>query len=455
MKSFSIYIRALGYIIFGTLLSSTSYSQQHMNKPNIVFILTDQQTASAMSCAGNSDLKTPNMDRLASDGVRFTNAYCAMPLCSPSRSSMFTGTMPHQSKITKNGLPITEKYINQSLGHLLSNKGYDCVYAGKWHLPEFDIDPAHGFNKIHDFGDIGLAESCVAYLQKRQQNPFFMVASFDNPHNICEYARKQNLPWATIIEPPIEDCPNLPSNFLPAPFEPDQIRVEQAKNFSRYPVINYSNEDWRRYRNAYYRLVENVDLEIGKILDALKSQELEKNTVVIFSSDHGDGTGSHQWNQKSVLFEEVINIPLIIRLPMKQNGGTVLNQLVCNGPDFFASVCDWADVEMPFYTTGKSFRNLVEGYQTTELHDFIVTETLFDVSSTQGWVIRTPKYKYVIYPKGRYREQLFDMEHDRGEQINLAIESRYKGVLNQHRKLLKEWGKENTQSVLVKLIPDV
>jgi len=443
-------IKALAFanlnMISGVLLAQNT-------QPNIVYIFTDQQTALAMSCAGNPDLKTPNMDRIAAEGVRFTNAYCAAPLCSPSRASMFSGMMPSQVRVLENGLPIPEEYRSNTLGHLLSAKGYDCVYAGKWHLPKNNIDEAHGFRKIHNFGDKGLAESCIGYLQQLPQKPFFMVASFDNPHNICEYARKQNLPWAEIIEPPIEECPNLPANFFPAPFEADQVRYEKTRNFNAYPTLNYSSDDWRRYRNAYYRLVETVDFEIGKILDALTKYGLDKNTVVIFSSDHGDGNGAHQWNQKSALFEEVVNIPLIVRLPDKRNAGTVLPQIVSNGSDFFASVCDWAGAEMPTNVVGKSIRPLVEGAIKTEIHKYIVTETCFDTSNTRGWMVRTPKYKYVVYPAGRYREQLFDISSDRGEQTNLAVEANYAVILNEHRKLLMEWGIKFNNSAVLKVIP--
>jgi arylsulfatase A-like enzyme len=357
--------------------------------------------------------------------------------------------------VLKNGLPIVEPFINQTLGHLLSAKGYECVYAGKWHLSKISIDENQGFKKIHNFGDIGLAESCVDYLKQNPKKPFFMVASFDNPHNICEYARKQSLPWVEITDPPIEDCPNLPKNFFPAPFEPDLIRNEKKRNYNAYPTENYTYEDWRRYLNAYYRLVEHVDKEIGKIIDALATYGLEKNTVVIFSSDHGDGCGSHQWNQKSALFEEVINIPLIVRFPDRNNAGTVLPQLVNNGPDFFASVCDWAKIRMPDQCLGKSFRKLVEGESQEELHKYLVTETAFDTSGTAGWAVRTPEYKYVLYPAGRYREQLFDMVTDKEEQINLAVEAKFKQTLEYHRQLLKEWGTAYRDTRLSKAILNI
>lgn len=423
------------------------------DKPNIVYIFTDQQTATAMSCAGNKDVNTPNIDRLAAEGVRFTNAYCTAPLCSPSRASMFTGLMPSQAGVTKNGAVIAEKFRNQSLGHVLSANGYECVYAGKWHLPGETIDHAHGFTRLHPFGDNGLSESCVQFLKKKHDKPFFMVASLDNPHNICEYARKQPLPWGNITEPPLENCPNLPSNFYPAPYEPEIVRIEQQKSFSKYPVINYSADEWRRYRNAYYRLVEKVDVEIGKILKAIDDNGLENNTIVILSSDHGDGNASHQWNQKSALFEEVVNIPLIFRVPGSTKKGTVLTQIVNNGPDLFATICDWSKCVQPQHAVGKSLVSLIDFRQEAELHNYIVAETCFDGSTTWGWMIRKPQYKYVLYALGQNREQLFDMSTDKGEQINLAIEARYASVLNQHRELLKEWGKTGMDSFNYKLIP--
>ncbi len=435
------------------LVAPFGFLSAQQTKPNIVYIFTDQQTAEAMSCAGNNDLKTPNMDRLAKEGVRFENAYCAAPLSGPSRASMFTGIMPHEAGVLVNGAAIDEKYSRQTLGNLLQQTGYECAYGGKWHLPESDVSSQFGFRNIHNHGDIGLADSCVAFLKSKHAKPFFLVASFDNPHNICEYARKQELPYATIDEPALEKCPNLPSNFQPSPYEPEVIRTIQQNSFKLYPTVNYVPDDWRRYRNAYYRLVEHVDKEIGKVMAAILNSGLERNTVVIFSSDHGDGTGAHQWNQKSVLFEEAVHIPLIVRLPGKKDQGLVVPQIVNNGTDLFATICDYSGTDLPDYASGKSLRTIVEGKVKTEIHDYIVTETRFDEEGTLGWMVRTPSYKYVIYPLGQFREQLFDIKADKGEQVNLAIEQKYFNILNQHRKLLLEWAQKNNDKNLSKIIP--
>ena len=240
----------------------------------------------------------------------------------------------------------------------------------------------------------------------------------------------------------------------------DVISYEQSLNYSAYPTRNYTPDDWRRYRNLYYRLVEKVDAEIGKILNAIDKQDLWKNTVVIFTSDHGDGVGAHHWNQKSALYEEVVNIPLIVTLPGKKNAGKEMPQLVNNGVDFFAAVCDWAGIRLPEGLHGVSFRSLVEKADPSLRHqDYIVTETTFDKGgNTRGWALRTSRYKYVLYDKGRYREQLFDMEKDRGEMRNLAIEEKYKEILLQHREYLHDWMKLHHVAQIrkdVHTIPDV
>ena len=409
-------------------------------KPNIIYIMTDQQCAEAMSCAGNPDLNTPNMDMLASRGVRFTNAYCAMPLSGPSRAAMFTGYMPSQSGMIENEMPLVDSLRNNTLGSLVAAEGYDCAYAGKWHVNTVTIpDGEFGFRRIKDNGDIGLAESCVEYLRQRdRKEPFFLVASFINPHNICEYARGQKTPHAQVVEPSLEECPNLPENFAVSPYDASVLRFEQNQNYKLYPTTSYGPDQWRRYRNAYYRLTEAVDAEIGKILAEVERQGLWENTVIIFTSDHGDGNGAHHWNQKTALYEEVVGVPMIVCLPGGKNAGTVTDALVNNGIDLLPSICDWTGAEVPHGRPGESYRAIAE--DGSQGQEFIVTETNFNqTAGTLGWMVRTPRYKYVLYDKGQYREQLFDMENDRGEMRNLAVESKYRDEVLRHRAILENW----------------
>lgn len=423
--------------------SPADASRRAGDRPNIIYIMTDQQCAAAMSCAGNMDVSTPNMDRLAEHGIRFVNAYCAMPLSGPARGAMFTGYMPSETGIIENDIPIPDSLQNRTLGTLVGEAGYDCAYAGKWHVHTVDLPSefAFGFRNLHGHTDIGLAEACIDYLREDHDSPFFLVASYINPHNICEFARNQNTPLARIPDFTLEDCPALPANYAVNPYDASVLQFEKRQSYALYPSQDFRPDDWRRYRYAYYRLVEAVDAEIGKIIDEIDRQNLWENTVIIFTSDHGDGCGAHQWNQKTVLYEEVANIPLIVCLPGGKNAGTVLPQLINNGVDLMPTVCDWAGAEVPEGRSGLSIRAVVEsGDASLPLRDYVVTETNFNqTAGTLGWMVRTPKYKYVLYDKGQYREQLYDMDTDRGEMVNLAVDARYADIVKEHRAMLREW----------------
>lgn len=425
-----------------TAVASFLATGLHAQQPHIIYIMTDQQTASALGCVDGSNIRTPNLDRIAADGIRFSQAYCAAPLSGPSRFAMLTGTPPGSKDMLVNHTDFPERMQVQSLGNLVTEAGYDCAYAGKWHLPEASLpaeDNGFGFRVLHGHNDYGLAEAAVAFLREDHTAPLFLIASFDNPHNICEYARNQNLPFAVIEDPAIDECPNLPLNHAAAPYEAEIIRLEQQRNFPTYPVIGYTADDWRLYLNAYHHLIEIVDTEIGKIIDALIELELYDNAVIIFSSDHGDGAAANRWNQKSALFEEVINVPFIVKAPGIYRKNEVRSELVNAGLDLLPTICDYAGALIPAHCTGKSIRRLIEQENSEEIHSFIVTETMFDKSSTRGWMVRTPHYKYVLYDKGKYREQLFDMHADKHERINLAVEKKYEELLNQHRKMLNDW----------------
>lgn len=349
--------------------------------------------------------------------------------------------------MSENGAQIPDSLHTRTLGVLMEQAGYETAYAGKWHLHTNSLPEKHafGFENLHGHSDFGLAEAAVSFLQRKHEKPFFLVASFDNPHNICEYARRQNTPFATIEEPPLEECPNLPFNFCVAPYDADVLAYEREQSYRLYPTRNYTPDDWRRYLNAYYRLVETVDAEIGKLVAELDCQNLWKNTVIIFSSDHGDGAAAHQWNQKTVLYEEVASVPFIVCLPGSKHAGKVMPQLINNGVDLMPSVCDWAGIEVPRAAQGVSFRAVAESGDTQREHQpYVVTETLFaQTGGTCGWMVRTPAYKYVLYEAGKNREMLYNMENDRGEMRNLAVEHRYKEILKQHRELLRTWMKQH------------
>lgn len=232
-------------------------------RPNVLWIMTDQHSYDAMSCAGNPHLHTPNIDRLASAGVLFPNTYCSFPLSGPSRAAMFTGYMPSETGMVENEMPLRDSLRNDVLGEIVARSGYDCVYAGKWHVNTVSLPSEHsfGFRRLHPMGDEGLAESCVSYLEGRKEGdaPFFLVASFVNPHNICEAARHQILPDADIEPSPKAKRPPLPRNFRVNRDDASVLRFEKGRNYALYPSSDFSRDDWREYRDSYYDMLIHGD----------------------------------------------------------------------------------------------------------------------------------------------------------------------------------------------------
>ena len=418
------------------------------DRPNILLVTTDQQSASAMSCAGNEDLHTPAMDRLAEEGVLFRHAYTTNPLCTPCRGSLFTGMMPLECGTPSNGMGIRPELRHNELGNVLARAGYECLYGGKWHVPEGTMpeDNDHGFRTFCGRGDDAIPPACdreferAAAASPSERRPFFMAANFVNPHDVCQIGRGQVLPQGGIGHPPpVEECPNLPANFAISPFEPGVLREEQAGNWSCRPLRNASPEDWRRLRWGYFRLVEKVDALIGQVLDALAKRGLDRNTLVLFTSDHGDGHGAHQWNQKSVLYEEVVRVPMIMRPPGGVRGGVVSDFMVSNGLDVFPTVCACAGVPVPEGLRGANLLPAAEGRAPDPGREAVFVQTSFGIEGRrvcQGRAVRTQRWKYNVYDSGPCPEQLFDLHADPGEMVNRAVEAKFRPVLEEHRRLL-------------------
>ncbi|MFB6218336.1 MAG: sulfatase [Halobacteriaceae archaeon] len=403
------------------------------DRPNVLLVVTDQQFAGAMGCA-NDDLATPAMDGLADRGTRFPNAYCPYPLCTPARASLLTGRPPHEVGVMENNQHIDDEYLADGLGRVFAAAGYDCGYAGKFHVPDIAL-PAendHGFERLCGFDDHAVPEACAEFVERDRGAPFLLVASFDNPHNICEWARGQPLPWGPIEEPPVAECPTLPANFHPPAFEPGVIREQEADPDRAYVAFHGDPADWRRYRNAYYRLVERVDRRVGRVLNALDAAGEREDTVVVFLSDHGDGHGAHRLNQKSYLYEEQTRVPLLVDAP-DGGGGRVDDRLVAAGLDLLPTLADYAGIDVE--RRGRSLRPAVAG-DDADGRESVVVQTATPVP---GRMVRTERYKYVVYARGQRREQLFDLRADPGEMVDLADDAAHAGVLEDHRERLLEW----------------
>jgi arylsulfatase A-like enzyme len=410
------------------------------SRSNVLLIMTDQQQSAALSCAGNLDVHTPNLDALAARGTRFTSAYTTFPLCTPARASLFSGRMPHILDVMNNNLPLADVYREQTLGHLFSRSGYDCAYGGKWHVTQIAMQDGFAFRRISGFDDNALPTAAIEFLHTPREQPFLLVTSFDNPHNICEHSRNQPLPWGEVPLAAIEDCPNLPPNFSAGPHEPEALRVyaERAGKFRRRPA--YTAARWRLMRHVYYRLVEKVDAQIGQILDALRETGQEENTLVVFTSDHGDMAGAHELNQKHSLYDESARVPLIVAGPGVA-AGHIVDEPV-SFVDVLPTVCDLVGVTTPDDLPGVKLRSALE--RQAFQRDPVVIQSFWadeisNAVSTQARCLVTRTHKYVVHEWGEYREQLFDRAADPWEQVNLAVESRHRLLLEESRRALRAW----------------
>lgn len=450
--------RSFFIIICACILFQGCSTGEVSDRPNIIYVMTDQQAFDAMSCAGNELVYTPALDQLAADGLRFENAYCAFPLCVPSRAAMFTGRMPHEAGIFSNTRPVKDEDLPfDMLGSLLRNAGYQTHYIGKWHLTIPMRDTAqHGFTGIDHPGAHGFdseyAKLAVNFLEMEQDQPFFLVVSFVNPHDACQLARGEDLDdfEGAIPEPPgPEQLPDLPENFEIPEHEPDFLRTWQKEKSERaYRSYHWDEDDFKAYQWGYYRLVEKVDSLLAMVFDAANAPALCENTLIIFSSDHGDGASRHRWNQKISPYDETIRVPFIISgAPVPRKGETE-SRLVSAGLDLLPTICDFAGVEPPGALQGRSLRPLLaHDPEVDDWREYVVTEMSFGQwvdkyhldTFPRARVLRTNEFKYIAYDHGKLKEQLIDMRRDPGEMKNLAVEPDYQDVLELHRAYLKEW----------------
>ncbi len=464
-----------GYGLFILLLSVFGSSVSTAKIPNMLLIMTDQHIADGLSWRmGSEYLRTPALDSLMARGTYFARAYAPNPLCMPARNSIFTGRYPHETGVTDNTPMHSGERLDPKafplLGSYFRSAGYQTGYFGKWHLCYDATRPdIHGFDQINvQQKDTVTADLAVAFLKSRAPSrPFLLVTSFLNPHNIAEYTRGQPLSNGPVGEPPpLEKLPPPPTN-LGAPFdEPDtmtMIRRGYHANRRLFPVGQFTPSIWRAMRWGYYRMIEKVDAEIARILDTLREQGLEGNTLVVFVSDHGECAGAHGLSQKTVFYEESVRVPLIL-CPPKQREPRTSDALVNVGVDLLPTLLEYAGLEKPSALPGASLCSLVVGESVTGWRDQVVVGNhmsqgalvpdLGFVPITEGRMVRTERYKYCVYRHGERRESLVDLRNDPGELVNLAYDSAYSDIVSDHRERLRRFGEQQGDKLVRVLLAD-
>ncbi len=429
-----------------------------------------------MSCAGNPWLKTPAMDYLARNGVRFERAYTANPVCSPARVAMMTGRFPSffpspKGEVRENGASMKIAEIpaaarGTTIADFLKQAGYALAYGGKSHLPK-PLSPAtQGFEAIGGDQSDELAVQCAEYFGRDHERPWFLWANFINPHDICYYAinyyrfgmdrndslfrkgkggranqeliKALQMPEGVAPEEFFKRfCPPLPANHAPQIDEPVSVtRLVADRPFRLRARETYNDQDWRLHRWAYCRLTERVDAQLQVVLDGLRKSGQEKNTVVILTADHGDHDGAHKLEHKSTCYEEAARIPFLV---MHRGGGAsgVVDRehLVSSGLDLLPTVCDYAGLpDAKSDPRGRSLRPLIEGRKTTDWR-----RTL-GVESQVGRMVVGERVKYIRYDmvKDRVQEQLLDLKLAPGEMRHFTDDPKHAETLRQLRREFDE-----------------
>ena len=418
------------------------------SQPNILIVMPDELRADALGCAGHPVYRTPHVDRLAREGVRFSNCYCTAPLCMPARASMISGTYPHNHGVQVNAgmLPVED----ETYAHLLQRVGYATAYVGKAHFgsdgPGRDYEAMEelarrrGFDHVHQIpGPLALAKSdnhltrrwaekglleayredyrrraadagagawasplpleefADTYVGDRaeewlrgyeQERPFLLVVGFGGPHPPFDAPE----PYASMYDPE-----TMPDPIPPVPVAEDW---ERQKRVSHERMANYGGK------------ISLIDDRVGRILAILDERGWTENTLVIFLSDHGEMGGDHGRYHKSVFYEGAARVPFIMRWPAGLQAGTEVDALI-EQLDLFATVVEAGGAERSKRAFAKSLLPLARGDAGAERREAVFSEL------KRGIMIRTGRHKYAVDGEGR-GALLFDLEDDPCEQRNLV-----------------------------------
>lgn len=443
-------------------------------KPNILFILTDDQGAWALHCAGNSEIHTPNLDRLAAQGMRFENFFCASPVCSPARASLLTGTIPSAHGVLdwlrggnldrdRIGPELTgDPYGNFSDEHkaiqylagritytdLLAQNGYTCALSGKWHLGD-SLTPQHGFRYWYTLGRGGccyyhpdiaeegrlhfehgryvtdlITDKALEFLGKlaEKPEPFYLSVHYTAPH----------APWEAEHHPAefirmYEDCP-----FRSTPDVPDH------PDLTCEPV--YGTPRRQEKLRGYYAAITAMDRSVGRLLDRLEEQGLAENTLVIFTADNGMNMGHHGiWGKGNGtrpmnMYDSSVKVPFLVRWPGRVPAGAVCDRMV-SACDFFPTLLDLLglDAQQIQHLPGVSFADALRGAPGDGRKSVVIFDEYGPVR-----MIRTREYKYIHrYPYGP--DEFYDLKADPGEEHNLIAEETFAPVILEMRRQMERW----------------
>jgi arylsulfatase A-like enzyme len=414
-------------------------------RPNIIFLLADDMRADAASYAGNRVVRTPSLDALAHAGVSFSNAYVTSPVCAISRASIFTGQYARRHGIIDFDHDFDAAALAQTYPALLRAAGYRTGFIGKFGVgnnpPAQLFDFWRGFVQAsYEATENGrpvhltrlMTDQAIEFLRTQPANkPFALSISYKAPHAQDEDPRQ------FIVED--QDAATYADVDIPLPATADDVYWAGLPAFFR--TNNLARDRWMtlfstraRYQESvrgYYRLINGLDRSVGAIRAALRASRLERNTVIVFSSDNGFFLGEHGLSHKWYGYEPSVRVPLIVYDPRDRTGqnGRVETSIVLN-EDIAPTLLDLAGVSAPAVMQGRSLLDMVHGRARSQREDFLFEHMLDDSRIRRSVGVVGGRYKYLRYmdPQPNY-EMLFDLETDPDETENLALDARYADVL--------------------------
>lgn len=444
---------------------------QSRRPPNILLIISDEHNAEVGGFAADGRARTPNLDRLAARGCTFENAYTNSPLCVPSRLSLISGKYIHRVGAWSNNtwLP-SDDY--PSIARVMSAAGYDSLLCGKMHYDRTrrygfteiggnmnrhrktgrggrrnadDLSPRPGIsNRFDNFHtgdssgvlghDRSVTEGVTKFLRERRarDNPFFLIAGYLAPHFPLIVPERYYRHFEGEIP-----MPHIPPGHLDSqPLNYKHLRIG-------FNVENTPDEIVRRGRELYYGLTEWVDAEIGKVLSALYGSEVAENTVVIYTTDHGEDMGEHGLWWKNCMYEHAARVPLVVSWPKRWKGPQRRTE-VCSLVDVVQTIAELGGGETPPDWDGDSLCPLLDDPR-AGWKDFAVSQYYAHNIASGFAMLRQGRYKYVYHspPDDDHDadRELYDLHTDSGEFNNLATEEAYADrVASMHEALVDELG---------------
>jgi len=473
---------------------SLKYTKIPDVKPrNIIFILSDDHRYDFMGFTGKvPGLQTPNLDRLANEGAHFQNAFVTTSLCSPSRASILTGEYTHTHTVVDNEAPAPSDLI--FFPQYLQKAGYQTSFFGKWHMGGNNDDPRPGFNHWVSFRGQGvyynpllnidgkhvqykdsayvtdvLTDLALDWLKKRdREKPFFMYLSHKAVHAEFMPAKRDKGKYNDIkIKYPVSmfstatsnskkftrgkssDTTGLKYNYQDIP---NWVK-EQRYSWHGVDFMYHGATDFDQFYQDYLETLLGIDNSVGRVLEFLKENNLDKETMVIYMGDNGFAFGEHGLIDKRTAFEESMRVPLLARCPEVIEPGIKIKNITLN-VDIAPSILEMAGVNKPNQMQGQSFVPLLEEKNVpwrNEMFYEYYWENAFPQTPTQ-FAVRTSQYKFIKTIGVWDIDQLYDIQEDPNEINNLIRDPKYQDIAENLNKKLWDW-LEETHGLSIPLKP--